>query len=374
MIKIGVTGHEGFIGSHLVHAIERRSSEFELVPFDRSFFNDEGLLCVFVRQCDVVVHLAAVSRHPEKGRLLSINADLTKRLVQALKASRCSPIVLFSSSIHESKNDDYGQSKRESRGVLESWALSGRGKTLTFSLPNIYGPHCRPFYASFIATFCAQLVSDVKPSIINDVSVELVFVGDLVDLMLNHLKTAVGSDNMPRVSWVEVKGDTVARVSCVLGSLQRINEDYRCGGFPIDTSDRFSHNLFLTLHSYFPTRVSAASRVRGGGGAIRHRRFLARDSFSKVPCEQRNIALQSEPVFDSYVGRTGGTIEFLFVECGEVLLYFSCIGVRQSECIRASARTIIEMTAYARYKVVFLLPETSAHRWVIPPSFRWSEK
>ena len=59
MIKIGITGQSGFIGTHLYNTLSLYKEEFELVPFRDEFFNDDQQLKQFVASCDAIVHLAA---------------------------------------------------------------------------------------------------------------------------------------------------------------------------------------------------------------------------------------------------------------------------------------------------------------------------
>ena len=63
MKKIGITGQNGFVGYHLYQTINLFKEEFQLINFDRSFFEDDASLDEFVSQCDVIVHLAALNRH-----------------------------------------------------------------------------------------------------------------------------------------------------------------------------------------------------------------------------------------------------------------------------------------------------------------------
>jgi UDP-2-acetamido-2,6-beta-L-arabino-hexul-4-ose reductase len=65
MLKIGITGQSGFIGTHLYNYLGLQKDEVTRIPFQDSYFTDEIKLQEFVKQCDVIVHLAAVNRHNE---------------------------------------------------------------------------------------------------------------------------------------------------------------------------------------------------------------------------------------------------------------------------------------------------------------------
>ena len=63
MINIGITGQEGFVGTHLYNTIKLSPEEYSHVDYDISFFKNTRLLDNFVSQCDVIVHLAAMKKH-----------------------------------------------------------------------------------------------------------------------------------------------------------------------------------------------------------------------------------------------------------------------------------------------------------------------
>ena len=61
MKKIGITGVNGFIGQHLCNTL-LQNKNFSLIPFKRDFFNNEPKMDEFVKNCDVIVHLAGLNR------------------------------------------------------------------------------------------------------------------------------------------------------------------------------------------------------------------------------------------------------------------------------------------------------------------------
>lgn len=58
MLKIGITGQAGFVGTHLYNTLGLHPEEFERVPFNRDFFSNRQQLEQFVSQCDVIVHFS----------------------------------------------------------------------------------------------------------------------------------------------------------------------------------------------------------------------------------------------------------------------------------------------------------------------------
>ncbi len=119
MIKIGITGQPGFVGTHLYNTLGLQPDQFERIQFEDSFFSDENKLKDFVKSCDAIVHLAAMNRHNDAEVLYKTNIGLVKQLITACKATQSTPHILFSSSTQEERDNLYGRSKKEGRELLE---------------------------------------------------------------------------------------------------------------------------------------------------------------------------------------------------------------------------------------------------------------
>ena len=61
MIRVGITGQPGFVGTHLYNVLGLSPDEFLRIPFEDFYFQSEDKLRSFVRECDVIVHLAAMT-------------------------------------------------------------------------------------------------------------------------------------------------------------------------------------------------------------------------------------------------------------------------------------------------------------------------
>ena len=83
MLKIGITGQRGFVGSYLYNTLGLQPEKYERITYDKSFFKDSAKLENFVAQCDVIVHLAAMNRHPEQEVIYETNITLVKQLIEA---------------------------------------------------------------------------------------------------------------------------------------------------------------------------------------------------------------------------------------------------------------------------------------------------
>ena len=61
--------------------------------------------------------------------------QLVKQLIEACEVSKSSPWIMISSSTQESRDNPYGNSKKEGRELLEQWAERSGGKTTGMIIP-----------------------------------------------------------------------------------------------------------------------------------------------------------------------------------------------------------------------------------------------
>ena len=170
MLKIGITGQAGFVGTHLFNTLGLHPEEFERVTFYKDYFSNISLLNEFVAKCDVIVHLAAMNRHNDPQIIYETNIELAKKLVNALEYTQSRAHVIFSSSTQEERNNEYGKSKKAGRELLYNWSQQSGGKFTGLIIPNVFGPFGHPNYNSVIATFCHQLAHNKTPTIAVDVN------------------------------------------------------------------------------------------------------------------------------------------------------------------------------------------------------------
>ena len=163
MIKIGITGQAGFIGTHLIIFLDLKRTKFTRIPFQDDFFSDQDKLEAFVKQCDAIVHLAALNRHNDPQTIYDTNIGLVKKLISALENTGSKPHILFSSSTQEERDNIFGKSKREGREMLAQWAEKNGALFTGMVIPNVFGPFGNPYYNSVVATFSHQLTHDEQP-------------------------------------------------------------------------------------------------------------------------------------------------------------------------------------------------------------------
>ncbi|WP_288883170.1 polysaccharide biosynthesis C-terminal domain-containing protein [Pedobacter panaciterrae] len=243
-LRIGITGQEGFVGKYLYNTLALSPEKFEQIDFNKDYFDSQTKLNNFVAQCDVIVHLAALNRHPDPEVIYNTNVDLVKKLILALEACQSKAHVLFSSSSQEENENLYGKSKKEGRELLAKWADHSGGKFTGMVIPNVFGPFGKPYYNSFIATFCHQLSHNEQPKIEKDADVRLIYIGDLVNVITSEILKEVGN-NVFLVPHTDQK-----KVSDILAQLGVFKSEYLDAGIIPELKDPFEVNLFNTFRSY----------------------------------------------------------------------------------------------------------------------------
>lgn len=263
MLKIGITGQAGFVGTHLYNTIGLFSEEFERIDFQKKYFEDSTKLNDFVAQCDVIVHLAAMNRHNDPQVIYETNIDLVKRLIKALEVTSSKAHVLFSSSAQEERDNPYGKSKKEGRELMIDWAKRSGGKFSGMIIPNVFGPFGHPNYNSVVATFCYKLSHNEKPSIDVDGDLKLIYVGELVAAILNEIRNQKSNHE------IVVQHTSESTVSKILSLLEKYKSEYQDKGIILSINNTFELNLFNTYRCYmdiknhFPLKFVEHTDPRG---------------------------------------------------------------------------------------------------------------
>jgi len=270
MIKIGITGQAGFVGTHLFNTLGLYPGKFERKSFEDSFFSDENKLKEFVQSCDVIVHLAAMNRHNDPEIIYNTNIGLVKQLISACKSTKSTPHIIFSSSTQEERDNLYGKSKKDGRILLEQWADKNNGQFTGLIIPNVYGPFGHPYYNSVVATFCHQLTHNETPKIEVDGVVKLIYVGELVKQiieMIIEVETSHKDDVV--IQEIKLQHTTEIKVSRILQLLEGYKANYWGKGEIPALDTPFQRNLFNTFlcyidHStFFPFKLKLNTDDRG---------------------------------------------------------------------------------------------------------------
>ncbi|MCK9599021.1 MAG: NAD-dependent epimerase/dehydratase family protein [Sphaerochaeta sp.] len=174
-MNIGITGWRGFIGSHL----SSRTGNPALFQGD---MRNLDAVKQFVGQCDRIYHLAGKNRTDRNGDILANNLVGTGNLVLAAKLLDKGTEIVFASSkqVEWNPNSEYGMCK-----MIEESIIRKARKWAILRIPNVYGPGCKPFYNSVVATFCWQLVHG-EPCTIHQPSAtrEFMYIEDVVNALM----------------------------------------------------------------------------------------------------------------------------------------------------------------------------------------------
>jgi UDP-2-acetamido-2,6-beta-L-arabino-hexul-4-ose reductase len=275
MIKIGITGQAGFIGTHLYNTLSLHPDQYIRIPFRDEFFQSEEALDAFVKQCEVIVHLAAMNRHNDHNVLYKTNIELVQKLIDSMERTESKPYVIMSSSLQEEQDNLYGLSKREGRELFNQWADRNSAKFTGLIIPNVFGPFGVPFYNSVISTFSYQLCNKQEPKIEVDNELKLIYVGDLVKVILDlvpadyaekntdyadkennedteNTENTENTEECIQSRVLEVQYRAKYKVSELLDKLKAYYETYVVKGIFPDLTDWFEVCLFNTFRSYLP--------------------------------------------------------------------------------------------------------------------------
>jgi UDP-2-acetamido-2,6-beta-L-arabino-hexul-4-ose reductase len=255
---------------------------FERISFEDAFFQDKNKLNEFVKNCDAIVHLAAMNRHNDPEVLYQTNIGLVKQLIAACEETLSTPHILFSSSTQEERDNLYGKSKKEGRQLLEQWAERNQAHFTGLVIPNVFGPFGNPYYNSVAATFCHQLTHNEQPKIETDGEIKLIYVGELVEYVIEKIKLY----RVTQVLYTEFHRETPfntakhcetifiphtseIKVSALLQQLNDFKENYFEKGTIPNLDSPFDRNLFNTFlcyidHStFFPFKLKLNTDKRG---------------------------------------------------------------------------------------------------------------
>ena len=202
-MKILVTGAKGFVGRNLCAQLKNirdgKAKWYNLPePIDAIYEYDIDStpeeLDNYCKDCTFVFNLAGVNRPQDPKEFMEGNFGFATVLLNTLKKYHNTCPVMISSSIQATLagrfgTSEYGKSKKAGEELMFQYSEETGAKVLVYRFPNLFGKWCRPNYNSAIATFCNNIAHDL-PIQVNDRSVEmeLLYIDDLVDELINSLK------------------------------------------------------------------------------------------------------------------------------------------------------------------------------------------
>lgn len=171
----------------------------------------------FVQDVDAIFHLAGLTSSSaiqvSNEELIAVNALGTFHLLEAIRRySKNDVRVILASTLHvygvtdtlrylnESEipmpKTTYGLSKLLAEEIVNFYGTQYGIKGLIFRLANVYGPGCKPYYYSVIATYI-DLIRRNKPlQVIGNGVRDFIYVSDVVCALLESLKHDFTSDRV----------------------------------------------------------------------------------------------------------------------------------------------------------------------------------
>ena len=202
-MKILVTGAKGFVGRNLcaqLKNIRDGKAKWYNLPepieaiYEYDIDSTPEELDRWCQDCTFVFNLAGVNRPQDPKEFMEGNFGFATVLLNTLRKYHNTCPVMISSSIQATLagrfgTSEYGKSKKAGEELMFQYSQETGAKVLVYRFPNLFGKWCRPNYNSAIATFCNNIAHDL-PIQVNDRSVEmeLLYIDDLVDELINSLK------------------------------------------------------------------------------------------------------------------------------------------------------------------------------------------
>lgn len=273
-MNILITGANGFVGKNLTNALKnlmegKDKTHPEISIGDIYLFDIDSTDEFLEKACqnvDFVFNLAGVNRPQNQKEFMDGNFGFASKLLETLKKynNRCP--VMLSSSIQASlegrfADSEYGRSKKAGEELFFDYSNETGAKVLVYRFPNLFGKWCRPNYNSAIATFCNNIANDL-PIQVNDpnTELELVYIDDLVDEMLNALE---GKEHKCEFDGLNTRLSDSGRYCAVpvshkvtLGEIVKLLETFKNQPktlqIPEIPNGSFTKKLFSTYLSYLP--------------------------------------------------------------------------------------------------------------------------
>lgn len=278
-MKILVTGAKGFVGknfcANLRNIQDGKDRRFPNLKIDEVYEydidTDPTLLDVYCQKADFVFNLAGVNRPKEASEFMEGNFGFASTLLDTLKkyGNKC-PVMLSSSQqaslTGRFGNSEYGRSKKAGEDLFLKYQEETGAKVLIYRFPNLFGKWCRPNYNSAVATFCNAFANDL-PYTVNDPSVELelLYIDDLVDEMLNclddkeHRCELDGLEVVPKEDGRYCYCSVTHHVTLgeIVELLKSFAEQPKTLMIPEIPANSFAKKLYSTYLSYLPYEKTA---------------------------------------------------------------------------------------------------------------------
>ena len=273
-MKILVTGAKGFVGKNLVESLKaikdgKDKTRPNLKIDDIYEYDIDGTLAeleFYAKDCDFCFNLAGVNRPQNQEEFMKGNFGFASTLLEMLEKSSNKCPVILSSSIQATligrfAGGEYGKSKKAGEELFFEYGDRVGASVYVYRFPNLFGKWCRPNYNSAVATFCSNIANGLDITV-NDPSVELelLYIDDLVEEMLNLLEGKAHRCNYDGLSPVENKDGRYCFVPTThkvkLGEIVELLYEFNNQPKPLIMPEipngSFAKKLYSTYLSYLP--------------------------------------------------------------------------------------------------------------------------
>ena len=273
-MNILITGAAGFVGKNLAAALQCLKNGTDRTRPNLSvgtlylydIDSPAELLEEGCKNADFVFNLAGVNRPQNQEEFMQGNFGFASTLLDTLKKYHNTCPVMLSSSIQATlvgryADGAYGKSKKAGEELFFRYADETGAKVLVYRFPNLFGKWCRPNYNSAVATFCNNIANDL-PITVSDpaISLELLYIDDLVDEMLDalegkeHHREFEGVDTVLQANGRYCAAPVSHKVT--LGEIVELLHQFKAQAqtlmMPEIPNGSFAKKLYSTFLSYLP--------------------------------------------------------------------------------------------------------------------------
>ncbi|WP_182421736.1 NAD-dependent epimerase/dehydratase family protein (plasmid) [Priestia megaterium] len=321
MIKVLITGANGFIGKNL---IERLHREKDLIIKKYNSRDDLSLLHEHLSDSDVIYHLAGVNRPLDNQEFIKTNIGLTEEIINYLKKINRKPKIIFSSSIQAEYENPYGASKNAAEEILKKYSVESGQEVYIYRLPNVFGKWCKPNYNSVVATFCHNISHDIDISIHDaNKKLELIYIDDVVESFTDCLYR----ENKEEQYYCPLTQTFTIKLGELVKRLYEIRDMRKTLIIP-NLSDKLTKFLYATYlsyldHSNFSYELPTYKDERGSLFELIKSHQMGQIFISKSgKGVMRGNHYHNTKVEKFCVLKGEANIKFRKIDCDEIITYF----------------------------------------------------
>jgi UDP-2-acetamido-2,6-beta-L-arabino-hexul-4-ose reductase len=270
-MKVLITGSEGFIGKNLRFFLKTKN--LEVINFNKkSNFKKEFSK---IHSEDTIIHLAGENRGKKFFFHLN-NVILTKKICDFLYKKKIKPRIIFISTIHANKNNDYGVTKKKAENILKDFRFKSGSLVNILRLPNVFGKWSKPNYNSVVATFCYNIINK-KKIFINPLSkkVNLIYIDDVMEQIYRVLqkKSSKLYITVNKVYKIQIKN-----LAKILLNFQKLRTTNNISHL----KSSFNKKLYSTFLSFLPHNLITYKLSSNSDGRGNFLEFIKSNNFGQV--------------------------------------------------------------------------------------------